>query len=165
MRATSDAGYTRWPILIPLFLVGTTSLVLGIETLRLFATSLENHAIFFRAFFVSLCFEINDLSVDLRTITSDRTLYSKFVAFLFRTRRYWNYREAMNLLFALPGLYSNIPKTEEILQFRDKKFPMCVATSFERKRLMINKELFSWLIKKNFLFRNDLIRTNCRLQI
>ena len=39
-----------------------------------------------------------------------------------------NYSEIINLLFVLPfGLYLNILKTEEILQFWGKKFSTCVA--------------------------------------
>ena len=33
----------------------------------------------------------------------------------------------MDLLLVLPELYLNILKTEEILQFQDKKFSTCVA--------------------------------------
>ena len=38
-----------------------------------------------------------------------------------------NYCEVINLLFGLPGLYLSILKTEEILQFWDRKFSTCVA--------------------------------------
>ena len=41
----------------------------------------------------------------------------------FRTRLYW---KVINLLFVLPGLFSNILKTERMLQFWDKKFSTCV---------------------------------------
>ena len=43
---------------------------------------------------------------------------------LFGTRRYdmdRNDLEVINSLFALPGLYSNILKTEKMLQFRGEK--------------------------------------------
>ena len=41
---------------------------------------------------------------------------------------YRNYQEVINLLFVLPfGLYLNIFRTEEILQFWGKKFSTCVA--------------------------------------
>ena len=36
-----------------------------------------------------------------------------------------NYREVINLLFVLSELYLNILKTEEILQFWDKKKTRC----------------------------------------
>ena len=39
-----------------------------------------------------------------------------------------NYREVTDLLFVLPGLHLNILKTEEILQFWDKKSSTCVAS-------------------------------------
>ena len=50
-----------------------------------------------------------------------------------------NYWEVINLLFALPGLYLNILKTEEILQFWDKKILDVRGTSFQRKRIKLNR--------------------------
>ena len=72
----------------------------------------------------------------LRTVTSDqiRIRYIFVDFFLYWTRRYVslnrNYWEAMNLLTVLPGLYLNILKTEEVLQFWDKIF-----TTFQCKSL------------------------------
>ena len=56
-----------------------------------------------------------------RTITSDQASIQWFVAFFLTLvdmthRHYW---EIVNLLFALPGLYSTTLKTEEMLQFRN----------------------------------------------
>ena len=46
-----------------------------------------------------------------------------------------NYREVINLLFALPGLYLNILKTEENIAILRQKILDARGTSFQRKRL------------------------------
>ena len=53
----------------------------------------------------------------LRTITSDRTVHNKFVAFFLNSSVWWI--EVISFLFVLPALYLNMLKTEKILQFWD----------------------------------------------
>ena len=82
------------------------------------------------------------LTTDLRTITSDQTVYNTIIRrFLFQLvgmipldRNY----QVIDLLFVLLGsfgLYLNIFKTEKILQFWDKKILDVRGTSFQRKWL------------------------------
>ena len=74
----------------------------------------------------------------LRTITSDQTMCTIIRRFLFELVGISldrNYREAINLLFVLPGLCLNILKTEKILQFWDKKFSTWVARYSQCKKL------------------------------
>ena len=70
--------------------------------------------LYFRGAFQSLA-----LVTGSRTITSDQTVYSKFVFFLkfIGTSLDRNYRGAINLLSVLPELYFNILRTEKIWQF------------------------------------------------
>ena len=85
-----------------------------------------------------------------RTITSDRIVYNnsslsfpfKLVGMISLGRNYW---QVINLLFALPGLYLNILKTEKILQFLGRKILNVCDTSFQRKRApwaALNKQRF-----------------------
>ena len=55
-----------------------------------------------------------------------RRFLFELVGMILLDRNYY-YLKVINLLFVLPGLYSNILKTEKILQFWGKKFSTCVA--------------------------------------
>ena len=52
-----------------------------------------------------------------------------------------NYRDVINLLFVLPGLYLNILKIERMLQFWDEKFSTCVAHAVKPKNRRNKEEL------------------------
>ena len=88
----------------------------------------------------------------LRTVTSDRNPYTtirrfffffcfKLVGMISLDRNNWG---VINLLFVLPGLYLNILKTEEILQFLGQKILAIPYFVLEQKDFNVTEE-----IKKN----------------
>ena len=91
----------------------------------------------------------------LRTITSDQYNNSSLS---FWTRQYdRNYCEVINFIFVLPGLYLNILKTEQILQFCNKKFAWHVIPAQEVNFTARRKNKTRCVrIKKNLLHRLNL---------
>ena len=93
----------------------------------------------------------------LRTVTSDqytinRRFLFEFVGTISLDR---NYREVINLLFVLPGLYLNILKTEKILQFWDKRFSTCVARHSSAKGLSKSTSCAVCKLQKKRVYANE----------